>query len=324
MPQAGPAPAWDSPLRGRPLPTSTAMTKVSVGFPVYNGERYLARALASVQNQTWDDLEIVISDNGSTDRTEEICREVARADSRVRYVRNETNRGAAWNYNRVFSLATGVYFKWMPHDDLCAENLIARCVEVLESHEDVVLAYGKTVLIDEAGAVEAEYPDELNLLAPRASSRYRAFHWRHRAKGLCNPIVGVLRSNVLALTPLIGGYIASDFVLLGELALRGKIMEVPEAIFYRRLPTPSSRPTGAEESTWYDPANATRRLLPRWRQLRELRRSIARVGLAPSERAICYAALAGWAWREHRSLARDLLDAAHHDAQSPAGGTNCR
>src|SRR3982751_485615 len=98
--------------------------KVSIGLPVYNGELHLALALDSILAQTYGDFEIVISDNGSTDGTESICRRYAAADPRIRYERNETNRGAAWNYNHVFELSRGEYFKWMAHDDLIEPNYL--------------------------------------------------------------------------------------------------------------------------------------------------------------------------------------------------------
>ena len=124
---------------------------VSIGLPVYNGEAHLAEALDSLLAQTFSDFELIISDNASTDRTAEICRAYAARDPRIRYTRQEQNRGAAWNYNRVFALASGRYFKWFSHDDLCSQNYFERCVEILERDPAVVLSYGKTTLVDESG-----------------------------------------------------------------------------------------------------------------------------------------------------------------------------
>ena len=91
--------------------------RVSIGLPVYNGDNYLAETLDSILAQTFTDFELIISDNGSTDRTEAICRRYAAQDHRVRYVRNPSNLGAARNYKRAFELARGEYFKWNGHDD---------------------------------------------------------------------------------------------------------------------------------------------------------------------------------------------------------------
>ncbi len=84
--------------------------RVSIGLPVFNGERYLARAIDSVLGQDFRDFELIICDNASTDRTAEICAAYARRDARVRYVRNPRNLGAGPNYDRCFHLARGTYF----------------------------------------------------------------------------------------------------------------------------------------------------------------------------------------------------------------------
>ena len=81
---------------------------ISVGMPVYNGEQYLESAIRAVLDQTCEDLELIISDNASTDRTAQICNDFAARDSRVRFSRNPDNIGAARNYNRVFELAPDV------------------------------------------------------------------------------------------------------------------------------------------------------------------------------------------------------------------------
>src|SRR3954470_1068595 len=92
--------------------------RVSIGLPVYNGQRFLAPAVSSLLAQTFADFELVICDNASTDDTEAICRRFAERDPRVRYHRNEQNVGAAPNFNRALALSTGQYFKWAAHDDL--------------------------------------------------------------------------------------------------------------------------------------------------------------------------------------------------------------
>ena len=106
-------------------PVKTAdRPRVSIGLPVYNGENFLEFALDSILGQTFQDFELIISDNASTDATESICRRYAAKDSRIRYYRNPNNQGAAQNYNRVFALARGEYFKWAAHDDVCKPNYL--------------------------------------------------------------------------------------------------------------------------------------------------------------------------------------------------------
>ena len=99
--------------------------KVSIGMPVYNGEGYIQSAIESILQQDFTDFELIISDNGSNDKTQAICKQFAQIDSRVIYHRSDRNRGAAWNYNRLFDLSRGEYFKWQAHDDLCRPQFIS-------------------------------------------------------------------------------------------------------------------------------------------------------------------------------------------------------
>ena len=122
--------------------------RVSIGMPVYNGAAFLRESLDSLLSQTYEDFELVISDNGSTDGTQNICRAYATEDVRIRYYREEENRGAAWNYNRVFELARGEYFKWAAHDDVHAPTFLERCVEVVDNNPDVLWCFSRHTHVD--------------------------------------------------------------------------------------------------------------------------------------------------------------------------------
>src|SRR5262245_38039803 len=93
--------------------------RVSIGMPVRNGEPFIADAIDSLLAQTLTDFELIICDNASTDRTQEICGEYAAQDARIRYYRNPTNLGPAQNHNKCFELSRGEYFRWHAHDDMC-------------------------------------------------------------------------------------------------------------------------------------------------------------------------------------------------------------
>ena len=112
---------------------------VSIGIPVYNGEERLSSALETVINQDYSNLEIIISDNASTDSTPKICENFARQDSRIKYFRSEVNHGSSWNFNRVFELSTGKYFTWAADDDLREESMIRECTSRMEKFPDSVL-----------------------------------------------------------------------------------------------------------------------------------------------------------------------------------------
>jgi glycosyltransferase involved in cell wall biosynthesis len=138
-----------------------AVPAVSICLPVYNGENYVAAAIESMLAQTFADFELIITDNASTDRTGEICRKFADADSRVRYHRNERNVGGARNQTLAVQMARGRYVRLSAHDDKIAPTHLEECVALLEKRPDVVIAFTRTVVIDEVGA-------EVSHTAPRA------------------------------------------------------------------------------------------------------------------------------------------------------------
>ena len=105
--------------------------QVSIGMPVFNGEKFICEALDSLLAQTFTDFELIISDNASTDGTEAICGEYAAKDSRIRYVRQAENLGPAANFKYVLDVAVGEYFMWAAADDLWAPNFIDKCRHML-------------------------------------------------------------------------------------------------------------------------------------------------------------------------------------------------
>ncbi|OGG44273.1 MAG: hypothetical protein A3F84_14865 [Candidatus Handelsmanbacteria bacterium RIFCSPLOWO2_12_FULL_64_10] len=285
------------------------MPEVSVGLPVFNGANYLREALDSILAQTYSDFELILSDNASTDGTEEICRAYAARDRRIRYDRSEKNLGAARNFNRAFELSSGKYFKWAAHDDVCAPDFLARCVEALERDASVVLCYPRARVIDGRGVVLEDYGVKLNTDSPDPQVRFRGpiLVW-HR----CYEIFGVIRASTLRRTSLMGHYAASDRVLLGELALHGRFQEVPEHLFFaRRHPQQSVKalPTNHLRTVWFDPSQEGRVVFPEWRIFHGCLRSIRKAPLSWRERVSCYLHVGRWVRGHWRRLARDLIAA---------------
>jgi glycosyltransferase involved in cell wall biosynthesis len=238
---------------------------VSVGLPVFNGEQYVAEAIESILGQSFEDFELLIQDNASTDDTEEICRAFAQKDPRVQYVRNQSNVGAIPNFNLVFKRARGRYFKWAAHDDICAPDFLRLCVEVLEKEPEVVLCCGQARLINDDGSPVAYDPaarcyvtkygqpvgviDPLNRAeGPRAAKRF----WDVLVRTMRTfEIFGVIRSDVLRRTGLHAPYYGSDKVLLAELSLHGPFRLLPEVLLYRRCHgEQSSILTTKKKSVW--------------------------------------------------------------------------
>jgi len=291
---------------------SNGKPRVSVALPVFNGDRYLEEALDSVLAQTFEDFELIVSDNASTDATQDICMAYAARDRRVRYYRNEDNLGAAWNYNRLFGLSTGEYFKWAAHDDRYAPEYLERCVAALDRMPSVVLCYPKTVLIDEHGDFLGYYRDDFNLCSPLPHERYNRCHGCLSVPRLCNPVFGLIRSSILRSTPLFGNYVAADKVLLAELALLGKFYEIPDRLFFRRdHPYRSVRANipHDERAAWLDPRNKGKILMPTWRSFLEHLFCVRRVHMKWSEKWCCYKEVGGWMWRNRRMMKHDVIAA---------------
>jgi len=264
--------------------------RVSIGIPVYNGERYLPAAVESVLTQEFEDLELILCDNASTDRTPEICREYASADRRVRYFRNNVNIGAVPNFNRVFSLARGEFFKWLPYDDLCYPAFLRRCIEVFEHMPgSTSLAFPLCEIIDENGDFRTDLVEDVETAAPRPHRRlWRVLLRRRSAQALC----GLIRSVHLRRTQLRGSYVLDDMGLLAELSLIGSFVQIPEVLLKIRAHAANARTVYTDtrsHAIWLDPANAKRGpvLNPNVRLFLECFRSIVHVPIHPLDKLLC-------------------------------------
>ncbi|HEY0798915.1 MAG TPA: glycosyltransferase, partial [Candidatus Baltobacteraceae bacterium] len=254
---------------------------VTVGLPIYNGAKFVREAIESILAQTFTDFELVISDNAPTHDTYSICEAYAVKDARVRLYRNAQNMGATYNYNRVFHLARGRYFRHAAHDDLIAPTNLERCVAVLEANPDVVLAYPRMQTIDEHGAVIQSYQDSLDLRDRDPVRRWAHFHQLINDGAMCDPVFGLFRCSMLEQTPLLGNFISADMVLLADAALHGEIHEVPEFLFFERWHAGSSvnaNPTLQDRAAWFSPANRGKLVnyLPQWIWLIEYLHAIDR------------------------------------------------
>ena len=244
--------------------------RVSIGLPVFNGEKYLRETLDSILAQTFIDFELIISDNYSTDSTQEICQAYANQDSRISYYRQERNLGAAPNYNRVLELATGEYFKWAAHDDLLTPEYLSKCVPVLDQHPDVVWCFSQVRVIDEYSRIFGEdaFVGDISSSKPHHRFRVLAFDRQSQLK-VPIAIFGLMRTDIVKKTGLMGGYALSDVVLAAELALYGQFYEIQEPLFlWRDHPGQSVKGELASDrnrSLWFDTSIKGKIFLHKWR-----------------------------------------------------------
>jgi glycosyltransferase involved in cell wall biosynthesis len=274
-----------------------AAPRLSIGLPVYNGENYLSEALDALLGQSYADFELIISDNASTDRTEEICQDYALRDERVRYIRQSHNVGCAPNHNVVFHVARGELFKWASDDDLYGRELLRRCIEVLDEHPEVVLSHSWTAMIDTHGTITRKVGYPLTTDSPDAAERFRSLLFDVGG----DDDYGVIRSDVLRRTALYNSYYHADRTIVAEIALHGRFHHVPESLYFRRDHPDRANRAHRTIRSWctnLDPRRASRFRHPLPRLLSEYIwgyvAAIRHAPLTPDERQRCFGYLGQW------------------------------
>lgn len=291
--------------------------RVSIGMPVFNGEKYIREAIDSILKQTFRDFELIISDNASTDRTQTICLDYASKDPRIHYYHNDTNIGGPNNFNRVFKLSSGEYFRWATYDDLIAPEFLEKCVNVLDNDSSVVGCICKTGRIDQYGNFLGYYNERFlkRISSPKIHERFRDLlnMWY-----TTTPLYAVYRSSFFIQSQLHQSYIGADRNLVAELSLLGRIHEIPECLFYWRDHPDSyttqfygsnrddTLDTLKREMKWWSKEEGT--YFPHWKNCIEYFRSISHIHPKFSERLLCYFQILDWFLEQGRHfMLKDIV-----------------
>ena len=281
---------------------------VSVGLPVYNGERYLAQALDCLLAQDLEDFEVIICDNASEDATAAIAADYVARDDRVSYHRNERNLGLSRNFKRTFELSRGKYFKWAAHDDWHPKDLLRACTEALESDPSAVLCATAVAIMDDDDEVFAEWHPSVDLRSPGPHIRFHRLIW---TLGETHPLFAVMRADALRRTPLFRPFLGADRVLLAQMALMGPILQLPQILHYYRQARmrPGGATTSADRprpSVILDPDNEGKLPSRTWRLCYEHLRLVSRARLAPQHKLwLMGDVLARFGLRDSRLLAAE-------------------
>lgn len=207
--------------------------KVSVALPVYNGNKDFEGALLSILNQDYDDLDIIICDNGSTDGTPDIYQKYAAQDQRIRISVEDTSAKKTRGFNRGFYLSQSPYFMWAASDDRRDPTFISKCLSVLEQDETAALAYTHTRTIDDNQNFLSVQSDPFDLTNPNPAERYKELVGR---LGWCNCFYGLYRRELLAKTQVWDHSVAGvDALMITNLLFHGKIVQIPEQLFFRNM-----------------------------------------------------------------------------------------
>jgi glycosyltransferase involved in cell wall biosynthesis len=246
--------------------------RVTVGIPVYNGEKHIAQSIESVLVQTYRDFVLIICDNASTDGTERICREYAARDPRIRYHRNEKNLGASPNFNKVFDLADleVEFFQWLAHDDMLAPTYLEKCLAAMDAAPPTaVMAFPQRQWISHEEGKPVGEPNESPRTATIEPPPGQPRNWERRddwhnvtfaslirQHSSWNPMFafGLTRAKVIRATTGLPAFYAGDAIMIAEFRCQGEFVHVPELLFFERL-HPWTGWTGRkdrkEESLWW-------------------------------------------------------------------------
>jgi glycosyltransferase involved in cell wall biosynthesis len=279
---------------GSRMRSLSSLPRLSVGLPVYNGERYLGEALDSLLGQTFHDFELIVSDNASTDGTADICLRYAEKDSRIRYVRQSRNIGLVANHDFVVEEARGELFKCAAYDDLYGRELLERCVEALDRDPDALLAHSWSAMIDASGTVLGTFGQGVAMDSLRAPDRFRNVLF----DGCHDYEYGVMRTRSLRRMMRRGSYHHADRTFNAELALYGRFQLVPEWLYFRREHVGQLPQTVRDRCATFDPRRANRLRNPAVRLYGEYLwayvKAIKQAPLSATEQLACYGHFAHW------------------------------
>lgn len=224
----------------------SSVPKISIGMPAYNSAATICSTIESLLGQSFGDFELIVSDNASTDSTRDIVERLAQQDSRIRYVRQTENIGANRNYTHVARIARGEYYKWTSSSDWYSPSFLEKCLIPLEQRDDAVLAAPRTRLFNGDIATASDYEHDIEVLDSSPAARLRRLTSELR---LNNAVNGLIRTGSLRRTRLIAPFYHADVVLMGHLAMLGKILRVDEFLFYRRMEVPAA-PASRDPVAW--------------------------------------------------------------------------
>jgi glycosyltransferase involved in cell wall biosynthesis len=206
---------------------------LSIGLPVRNAGSKVAGTIRSILGQTETDIELVITDNASTDDTEAVCRELARADDRIAYHRQAENIGLLNNFIFAMRTARGRYFRWIGDDDRLEPDYAARCLAEFAGDPRLVLVTTAISYTAEDGTVATEPYESTALRSDDPAVRFAELMRLLNASHLMiDPMYGMMRRDVVAALPR-RNMLHEDEIFAGKLALAGPWGHVPEVLAHR-------------------------------------------------------------------------------------------
>jgi glycosyltransferase involved in cell wall biosynthesis len=289
----------------------SSIPKISIGMPTYNSAVTIGASIKSLLVQSFEDFELIVSDNASSDSTRDVVESLASQDRRIRYVCQPENIGANRNYSAVARMARGEYFKWASSSDWCAPTFLAKCLIALEHNEDAVLAAPLTRLFAGNPDTATDYLHDIELLDCGPVARLVKLT---SGKRLNNAVNGLIRMNALRRTRLMDPFYRADIVMMGHLALLGKFIRVEEFLYYRRMEAATA--TVLQDSVaWrkhHYPQLSARILFQTWKNHCGWMYACMSTPMSMAERRQVFNYLLRMCYWDRRSLLNDVQDALRY------------
>ena len=204
---------------------------VSVGIPTYNRSESLKRSISSVINQTYTNLEIIISDNASTDETQKVCEKFCSLDSRVKYIRQPENFGAGNNFKFVLEQATGEYFMWLGDDDYISKDFILKCGSELINNSELILVSGTSRLFIERHDIYRETRQE----DFGENNKFKRFYKYYKTVSDNSIFYSLIRrENLTKVSIKNNNALAQDWFMVASLLIQGKHKSLHDIYIYRK------------------------------------------------------------------------------------------
>ena len=202
---------------------------VTIGIPTYNREVLIRRAIESAINQDYLNIEIIISDNNSTDSTLSVCQELCARDARIRYIRQPSNVGATRNFAEVLKQASGEYFMWLGDDDYVDLNYISTTLRALQHDPSVALASGLARYY--CGAKLINTGREFSIESTTWWRRIAEYYWKVSDNGVFYGLMRTAAIRQVTVKNALGG----DWLAIACMAAGGKIVMLNETAVHREL-----------------------------------------------------------------------------------------
>ncbi len=204
---------------------------VSVGIPCYNRPDGLRNTLESITNQTYKNIEIIISDNYSPDlEVKRIGKSYAKKDKRIRYIRQEKNKGISFNFRYVLDQANGEYFMWAADDDEWDLTFIEQCIDSFNISKNIVLVATGCDCYNSKNEYSYKY-DILNTIGLNTIDRFKKYigNVYHNELRVAALIHGIFKKELMFDISFVD-IIAYDFVFMSEICFRGEILSIDKTL----------------------------------------------------------------------------------------------